>query len=149
MKNHKICERDNSVLSSDLCNYIPAVPSWWEICRFWSSLESSSEICWRVEDYLLVNTFSLFDLTTPPPKAMKWMAIWSYWIVQNGMNWSHPTNTMLKNCLTWIFPIFVFGAKIEIYLQCCCVSKKENPLRFLTFRWIPSLKKAQTNGETV
>ena len=72
-KPQNMWERDNSVLSSDLCNYIPAVPSWWEICRFWSCLESSSEICWRVEDYLFVNTFSFFDLTTSPLRQ------WNEW----------------------------------------------------------------------
>ena len=104
-KPQNMWERDNSVLSSDLCNYIPAVPSWWEICRFWSCLESSSEICWRVEDYLLVNTFSLFDLTTPPLR--QWNE-WQFEVIElYRMAWFEVT--LQSQCLK-ITKIFLFLA---------------------------------------
>ena len=64
--------------SSDLCNYIPAVPSWWEICRFWWSLELSSEsnrICWRVKTTYSSILFLSFWSDNSTPKAMKWIAI--------------------------------------------------------------------------
>ena len=88
-KPQNMWERDNSVLSSDLCNYIPAVPSWWEICRFWSCLG----VVFRnlLKGWRLLTRQYFFSLWSDnsTPKAMKWMAIWSNWIVQNNaLNWS-------------------------------------------------------------
>ena len=108
--------------SSDLCNYIPAVPSWWEICRFWwsvsSCLQKSNRICWwRVKRVLTRQYFfSLFDLTTPPLRQ------WNEWQFQS--NWI-TLEWLVK--LPYISDIWIFAPK---WTEFWCYILRENSNNF-------------------